>query len=227
MSLNNTLRNGQLVNSTNPLQNFVRDWAVWALRFIPRLEYRLQLGPRLEGPVKYSYLPGMPFLPEHNGGVYFLQTYCIELGDRTETVRFSDDILFAKEKTKLFQIVVLLDSVQDLATIICDFHYISSDQFDTKESTVLVPACTKSPSDDFIRHGNSVFRAATAEEFSQSELCSGRSIPRGYDASQMWEMFQSTRYVIVRPDRFVYAAVSTSVELEQAARKLSELFPME
>ncbi|KAH8433016.1 putative monooxygenase [Aspergillus melleus] len=228
-SLNNTLRNGQLVSSKNPVQNFIRDWALWGMRFIPSLEYRLQLGPRLEGPVQYAHVAGMPFLPGFNGGVYFPQIYCMELGTPEPDVLFTDDVIFAQGKEKLFQIVVLLGSSAELSSAMADLegiHRISGGHLGAKESTILLPASTKESS-EHCTGDPTIYRAATADEFAQSELCSGRPTPRDYDASQVWRMFRSKRYVVVRPDRFVYAACATRAELEQAARGIVELFPME
>ncbi|KAI9035136.1 putative monooxygenase [Aspergillus affinis] len=228
-SLNNTLRNGQLVSSKNPVQNFIRDWALWVMRFIPSLEHRLQLGPKLEGPVQYSHEAGMPFLPGFNGGVYFPQIYCVKLGAHEPDVLFTDDVIFSKGKANLFQVVVLLGSSAELPSAMAELDGIDqiSGHLGAKESTMLVP---EPPSDSSIciTTGDfTVYRAATADEFARSELCSGRPTPRGYDPSQMRRMFQSKRYVIVRPDRFVYAACATRTELEQAARGIVELFPLE
>lgn len=225
-SLSNTLRNGQVLSSTNPLQNFIRDWVLWGMQFIPSLEYRLRLGQRLEDPVQYFHVDEMPFLSELGGGVYFPQIYCVKLGDRSEEVLFTDDVVFAKNKVKLFQIVVLLDAAEDSSSALTDLQSIdrvSGGHLSAEESTVLAPVSA----DGLLNAGHPIFRAATAEEFAQSELCSGRPTPRDYDESQLWQMFRSKRYLIVRPERFVFAVCASRAELEQAARELVDMFPLE
>lgn len=86
-SLNTTLRNGQLVSSTNPVQNFIRDWAIQVMQLIPLIRHQLELGPRSEGPVTYTHWGGMPFLHYLLGGIAFPQTYCTELMELDNRVR--------------------------------------------------------------------------------------------------------------------------------------------
>lgn len=210
------------------MQNFIRDWALWVMQLIPSVKRQLELGPRSQGPVRYIHSEGMPFLPEFDGGISFPQTYCTKLENQRSQVFFTDDVIFANEKTKLFQIVVLLGSPAEATSAVQDLEgidHISGGHLSPGEATLLVPADRTFPGVSGV--DNQLFRAATAEEFAQSDLCLARPEPRGYNASQIWQTMKSKRYVIVRPDRFVYAACVTSAQLEQAAKKLTELFPLD
>lgn len=225
-----TLRNGQLVNSTNTVQNFIRDWALWVMQLIPTVKHQLELGPRREGPVRYIHSDDMPFLPHLNGGISFPQAYCTDMVDLDNRIRFTDDVIFSKEKTKLFQLVVLLGvptqaraAMQELDGI----DGLSDGHLSVKETTMLVQAEKCFPEGDGSRlDGVSLFRTATANEFKQSDLCVGRPDPRGYNDSQIWGIMKGMRFVIVRHDRFVYAACATRAELVEAAKSLAESLPL-
>lgn len=69
-----------------------------------------------------------------------------------------------------------------------------------------------------------LYRSVSAEEFAQSNLCQARPLPYGYNETLMWESKASKRYVLLRPDKFVFAACSTKAEFEQAVRTLVEMF---
>lgn len=229
-SLNTTLRNGQLVSSTSPVQNFIRDWAFRIMQLIPPIKHQVELGPRSAGPVSYTHSDGMPFLPNHHGGIAFPQTYCTGLVDLDNRVHFTDDVIFATEKTKLFQIVVLLDKPsQAIAAIqeMSGLDDLSDGHLSTQEATLLVQTKDSLPNDESTGFASlSLFRTATAEEFEQSDLCVGRPEPHGYNDSQIWNVMKGKRFVIVRHDRFVYAACDTRVELVEAAKCLGKSLPL-
>jgi hypothetical protein len=46
----------------------------------------------------------------------------------------------------------------------------------------------------------------------------------GYDETLMWKSIGGTRYVVLRPDRFVFAVCNTETELAKAAACLAQLF---
>jgi hypothetical protein len=229
-SLNTTLRNGQFVSSTNPVQNFIRDWAIRVMQLIPLIRHQLELGPRSEGPVTYAHSDGMPFLHYLLGGIAFPQTYCTELMELDNRVRFTDDVIFSKEKIKLFQVVVLLGKPSQAIAAIQDMDGIdglSDGHLSTKEATLLVQTKDCLPNDESTRFTSlSLFRTATAEEFEKSDLCVGRPKPRGYNDSQIWNVMKGKRFVIVRHDRFVYAACDTRAELVGAAKSLGKSLPL-
>lgn len=229
-SLNTTLRNGQLVSCTNTVQNFIRDWALWIMQMIPPIKHQLELGPRSEGPVRYTHSDGMPFLSHLHGGIAFPQTYCTEVLEVDHLVRFTDDVIFSQRKTKLFQIVVLLDEPPQATATIQEMDGIdglSGGHLSANEATLLVQAKTCLPNDENIGFASlSLFRTATAKEFEDSDLCVGRPEPHGYNESQIWNVMRGKRFVIVRHDRFVYAACDTRAELVEAAESLRESLPL-
>jgi hypothetical protein len=218
------------VSSTNPVQNFIRDCAFRVMQLIPPIKHQLELGPRSEGPVAYIHSDGMPFLPYLHGGIAFPQTYCTELVGLDNRVRFTDDVIFSKEKTKLFQIVVLLDKPSQAIAAVEEMDGVdglSDGHLSTKEATLLVQAKDCLPNDENTGFTSlSLFRTATAKEFEQSDLCVGRPKPHGYSDSQIWDVMKGKRFVIVRHDRFVYAACDTRAEMVEAAKGLGESLPL-
>jgi hypothetical protein len=227
-SLAATVRNGAMVNSRNPIQIFIRDWVLWLIQLIPSWRHRLEQGPRSAGVTRYTNPHGgLPFLSEFLGGVNFPQTYCISLGHDSQ-VQFTDDVIFrtgkSKTKTKLFQVVVLLNTLDDLSAATHELLGIDkiTDEISIEESTFFIPrtsvATRKILADDLDAR---VFRTAEGREFAESDLCLNRPGPRGYDETLMWKEMKGRRFVILRPDRFVFAACRTRAELEIAVREIS------
>jgi hypothetical protein len=70
------------------------------------------------------------------------------------------------------------------------------------------------------RPGVSIVRVATADEFTNSDLCSNRPEPRYYDELRIGKEVAGARYVVVRKDRFIYAACTSLVELKSALERL-------
>lgn len=228
-SLASTVRNGAMVSSRNPVQIFIRDWALWFIQLIPSLKHWLELGPRSEGPVRYTHSAEMPFIPDLHGGISFPQTYCAVLQEGS-LVQFTDDVIFGDGKKKLFQIVVLLSCLDELGHASNEIDGIDrvSDELSPEEATFFVPrmslldiSAKKGPCGNF---NSRLFRTATDDEFAESNLCLKRPPPRGYNETLMWQSVSGARYVILRSDRFVFAACNTRLELEQAARKLAGFF---
>ncbi|VUC24151.1 unnamed protein product [Clonostachys rosea] len=230
-SLASTVRNGDMVNSKNPLTIFVRDWSLWLLQFIPSMKRKLELGPRVYGPSRYEYSLGMAFMPDLGGGCSFGQSYCVELKGRDVReghVQFSDDVIFEPTKQKLFQIVVLLDNTEQSTNAENELQGLDSisSRLSPAEATMFV----RRRSLDKVSMAREltnrrIFRTATGIEFGQSRLCDGHPQPRGYEEECMWNGLEGKRYIIVRYDRFIFAACNSRAELEKAARRLSELFP--
>jgi hypothetical protein len=225
-SLAATVRNGSIVNSRNHIQILVRNWTLWLLQLIPAWKHRLELGPKGEGPVQYMHAEGMPFIPELLGGSNFPQTYCVPLGNGSQ-VQFTDDAIFRDGKSKLFQVVVLIDGLDDLSTAIDAVAGIGHliDELSVEECTVFVPRHSLpmlSGEGAHTQLDNRLFRTATDGEFAKSNLCLNRAIPRGYDETLMWKGMKGSRFIILRPDRFVFAACRTKSELELAASILAQ-----
>jgi hypothetical protein len=66
---------------------------------------------------------------------------------------------------------------------------------------------------------SSVYRLATAEEFAGSPLCRGRPKPEYYDPHQLAKALGRSMFVLVRPDRIVYAACDDVSQLEKEVRE--------
>ncbi|KAL3460086.1 hypothetical protein BJX64DRAFT_263683 [Aspergillus heterothallicus] len=227
-SLAATVRNGDMVNTKNTLHGFFRDWALWGMQCIPSWKHWLELGPRAEGPIQYAHAPGLPFLPDMSGGRCFAQTYCVAMSSTESRVCFTDDAIFASSKTCPFQVVVLLPDLNSLAPTLDELQQIEQVAprlLDFSEATIFVPR--KSVSAGAKGPNGRLYRSATAEEFGRSKLCYGRPFPRGYNEDLMWQSMSGKRYVILRPDRFVFAACKSVSELGVAARRLEGMFSKE
>jgi hypothetical protein len=201
---------------------FIRNWGLWFLQLIPSWKHWLEQGPRGDGPTQYTHSPGMPFMPEFSGGLCFPQTYCISL-QTNAGVQFTDDVIFAEKRTP-FQIVVLLDHPNERDIAVQDLANIKPSPLlsPSSEATIFVPrtSCT----DQAGTCEYPLFRSATGDEFARSALCKSRPQPRGYHEMLMWQSVGGRRYVVLRFDRFVFAACKDGVELAKAVSHLNELF---
>lgn len=175
--------------------------------------------------VKYHWEDdkGMAFLPQYAGGGNFPQVYCMKLDGRN-TVRFTDDVIFAEDKKALFQIIVLLESMQDLQQAkagLLGIGKASHGVVQEEEATFIIHSTD--PQLPAI-NGHDVYRLATGDEFSADpDLCGGRPEPRYYDPERMIKESQNKRFIILRPDRFVFAACDTAEDLHGAAKELCYL----
>ncbi|KAJ5814582.1 monooxygenase [Penicillium riverlandense] len=223
-SLASTVRNGDMVTGEGLLHILTRDWGLWLLQMVPSLKHWLERGPRGEGPTRYTHSPDMPFMSELNGGLCFPQTYCVSLQPHAE-VQFTDDVIFEDGK-QMFQLIILLDDIGEAESALDDLRKTrnASERLLLDEATFFVPrtACSTSTLPDALEHR--VFRSATGEEFAQSPLCISRPLPRGYDERLMWRSVSGNRYVLLRFDRFVFAACKTRVELQRATERLADAF---
>ncbi|KAL3442483.1 hypothetical protein BJX65DRAFT_298994 [Aspergillus insuetus] len=235
-SLAATVRNGDMVNTKSSLQGFLRDWTMWSMQLIPSWKHWLERGPRAEGPIRYIHEAGMPFLPGMKGGVCFAQTYCVPFtdadADARPSIQFTDDAIFAPGKTKLFQLVVLLPDVDTLSQTLDHLEELSQNRdtpalFSYSEATFFIPrTSTHDSTTDRIPDAvtDRVYLTATAEDFADSKLCRGRPLPRGYNENLMWESMAGKRFVIVRPDRFVFAACDTVADLDVVVKEVERIF---
>ncbi|KAK0929687.1 hypothetical protein LTR29_016940 [Friedmanniomyces endolithicus] len=225
-SLASTVKNGSMVNTKNPITILISDWSLWFLQMIPPVRRWIESGPRANGRTRYTYPAGLPFLPERGGGVLFSQTFCLPLvTDDSNCMAFTDDVIFTGKKQRLFQLVVLtsgdLNELRRLKAELGSLRTVCA-RLDTDEATFFiqrrfVPAHRTA---DDARISNT-YRTATADEFERSPLCIGRPKVRDYKENDMWEGVKHKAVVILRPDRFVFAAVDTSEELEAALAFLS------
>ncbi|KAJ5365229.1 monooxygenase [Penicillium concentricum] len=223
-SLGSTIRNGDMVNGKSLLHILIRNWGMWFLQLIPSWKHWLEQGPRGDGPTRYTHSAGMPFMPEFDGGLCFPQTYCIAL-DPDANVQFTDDVIF--RSGNVFQLVVLLNGLHELDAALEDLDEIfQMGLLSADDATFFVPRISNT---NYAAHKQAdrwhrVFRTATGEEFAQSSLCADRPVPRGYDEDLMWKSVGAKRYVIVRMDRFVFAACNTKADLAKVTSSLARIF---
>lgn len=184
---------------------FIRDWYLWFVQLIPSWKHQLEMGSRRMGMTTYDYEPGMTFVPG-SGGKQLPQVYCKEAGKEDGKVLFTDDIIFGGKKG-LFQILVLLDCAEEYEA--------------TKEALVGVENGEEAT---FLVHDpyaskKGIFRIATAAEFAADEVCAGRPVPMHYDEYRLKKEV-GKRFVVVRPDRFIFAACDDREGLDEALGKM-------
>ena len=144
------------------------------------------------------------------------------------SVQFTDDVIFAEGKKGIFQIVLLLNGLQGLKSATDDIYGIEGNGFFLPDdATFFVPRMSVHASANDHEQGfvsTRLYRSASTEEFAQSDLCQFRPRPYGHNETLMWKTMAGKLYILLRPDRFVFAACSTKADLEQAARRLVEVF---
>ncbi|CAN9267379.1 unnamed protein product [Alternaria alternata] len=231
-SLASTIENGAYVCETDPLKIFVRDWYLWGMQLVPSWKRWLEQGNRKEGLTRYEWQEkgNMAFLPGGSGGgKNFPQVYCVGVADKEEKkgVRFTDDVIFEQGKKGLFQLVVFIDGVMDLHRIqplLNDIECVSGGVLRAAETTFFFKT-TNNPQTSWTlpSHHSNVYRLATGHEFAASPLCQGRPEPQYYEPDRIWRESGSKQFVILRPDRFVFATCKDVFELKRAAAKLTGL----
>lgn len=113
-SLAATIVNGNLCNERNALKITLRNWSLWFQQLLPSWRHQMELGQRQEGMARYDWKPGYPFLASKNGGRAFPQVFCLPYRAPRSRPLFTDDVIFAKSKSGLFQVVVLLQDPKDM-----------------------------------------------------------------------------------------------------------------
>ena len=220
-SLATTIENGRFVTESNPIKIFLRTCYLFILHMIPSWRRQLRLGRRKEGMVRYHHSPGFPFIPGCNGGLCLPQVYCkamFPLPEGVGEVFFTDDVIFGAHKTGLFQLLVYIRNLSGLAQAretVSDIEDISKGEITSGDVTFLVEAMADLDDDANITEQDltSVFRLASAQEFAASALCHERPEPRFYDPYYMGKALDGNRFVIVRPDRFIFAACNSRQDL--------------
>lgn len=216
-SLASTIENGGFVCESNPLKIMLRDIYLWTIQLVPSWRHELQLGRRKEGMVQYHHSEGMPFLPELGGGLCLPQVYCRSVRKEATQIFFTDDVVFARGKKAFFQILVLADSIEDAISCrdaMTRIGELCNGEINPDEATTLI----EDPTCETRENINYIFRVASGEEFANSSLCEKRPSPKYYDASIIGKYLKRRKFIILRPDRFVFAACNTLEELERAAR---------
>lgn len=189
------------------------------MHLVPAWRRQLRLGRRKEGMTRYKHSPGMPFLPHFNGGGCLPQVYCRAASQPNGEVFFTDDVLFAKHKSGLLQLLVYLKNLTDLPAAqeeLSCIEEMSKGEIQAAEVTFLVEDMGPKEAAVAGKDMSSVFRLATAQEFALSPLCHGRPEPQFYDPYCLGNALEGNKYVIVRPDRFIFAACQDKKGLETA-----------
>ena len=222
-SLAATIENGEYVTEADPIKVMIRDWYLWALQQIPSWKRWLEKGARRDGMVRYEHQPGLAFLPDLGGGICFPQVYCRRIGEKQDSsnVMFTDDLIFARHKKGIFQVVALLDWVEEVpraAADLEDAQNLSKGLVLPGDATYIIQdpsATTTGTSQELSEY--TIARIATGDEFAADEkLCGQRPVPMYYDMYRMGLEVKWRRYVILRRDQFVFAACSNGVELKRA-----------
>lgn len=187
---------------------------------------------------RYDYAPGMPFLPEYLGGKSFPQVFSAPIdGPAPPVPTFTDDTIFAPNKTGIFQIVALLDSIDQIRSARADISHIQQPEslltLDVAEATYIVHGEVPSVRDAPALLGKeipseNVIRVLGADEYTaagHTNAALERQFPRPeplyYDPNRIRKDLGADKvYAIVRWDRFVFAACRTAAELERAISSL-------
>ncbi|OAQ99505.1 hypothetical protein LLEC1_01697 [Akanthomyces lecanii] len=226
-SLRSTVENGRYLTEKSPVRIFIRDWYLWMLQQVPSWRHWLHLGSRREGMTRYTWedAKGMAFLPQLGGGVNLPQVFATD-GDAEPfdaPVFFTDDILFNSSKDGLFQLLVILsptEALQGVDEMLQGVEAASDGHIQENDVSVFVGSTDTCSVDQLHRK---VYRFATGDEFAKSSLCSGRPAPIGYDPDTMVKVIGVDKFVVLRPDRFVFAICSTKAELLHAAEQVRNL----
>ncbi|RDW94158.1 putative monooxygenase [Aspergillus mulundensis] len=214
-SLAVTIRNGEFVTEGNPLKIFLRSCYLFIMNLVPSWRRELRLGHR-KGMIRYQFAAGMPFIPDLNGGLCLPQVYC---KSRTGEVFFTDDVIFHPSKRGLFQLLIYLENPSELESAresVSSIEGFAKGEIHLDEATYVINETEQSFDSSNLHGADSVYQLASAEEFAKSPLCEGRPEPQYYDMHYLGKTLGGSKFVIVRPDRFIYAACSNGEELKQA-----------
>lgn len=224
-SLASTIRNGDLVTESNPIKIFLRDWFFWFILCLPSWKRDIESGGRAKSMTRYKHQPGMPFLSQHCGGRQFAQIYVWNFA--SNRVSFSDDLIFGPKKKFLFQLIVLPDTFEEAATLLSQAQSVPTNSFvSITEATIIVQDVSASASSQEQLNVRAAYvaRVATGEEFAADPvLCKNRPKPKYYDPLRMHRELDHMKFVLVRPDRFVYAACKSSTELVEIVKGMSSV----
>ena len=209
-SLAATIQNGEYVTERDAFKVFVRDWSLWLQQLVPSWKRQLEKGPRASGMTRYMHAEGLPFLP--SGGLLLPQVYVRHF--KSSRVMFSDDLIFSQGKCGLFQLLLLPDSTREATEMTAEVQQLPTNKLiHPGEATVLIQTINIPISYLQTEGGMSMARVATGKEFAATVLCRNRPAPQHYDAYRIREELPGMKYVLVRPDRFVYAACKSAGEL--------------
>ncbi|PIG86619.1 monooxygenase [Aspergillus arachidicola] len=193
-SLASTIENGKFVCEAHFGKILVRDWYLWLVQLVPSWKRHLQLGQRKDGLIRYVHYEGMPFMPGLNGGLNLPQVFCTDTNGKPF---FTDDVIFR-----------FLRAVEEL----------SRGEVAADHVPFVIEKITKHGAED----DRNLFQIASAEEFAQSPLCRGRPEPAYYEPFLIRTEARA-KYIIVRPDRVVFAACEDEQSLKTAMSCMKDI----
>lgn len=181
----------------------------------------MQQGPRKEGPVRYNYSTGMPFVPDLNGGLNVPQVYCRDMSGK---IHFTDDVIFRQPAPGIFRMFVYLDNSADIPAARETLKKVEkwSRGEIIANSIPFIIEDVEYGKGDITTGRHTVYQLARGEEFAKSTLCINRPEPILYDEYQLRDKIGG-KFVILRPDRFIFAACSEEDELERAVESMLEV----
>lgn len=166
---------------------------------------------------KYNDAEGLPFLP--SGGLLLPQVYAWDF--KSSRVTFSDDLIFSPDKKGLFQLLLLPDSAEEAKQLVQELRDGPRQKLVVAEATILIQNSDVDPSQVQLEPDMVVARVATGEEFACTSLCYNRPAPQYYDLCRISKEFKGTMSLVVRPDRFVYAACRSCKDLTGVLDRLA------
>jgi hypothetical protein len=181
---------------------------------------------------RYAYSPGLHFLAELGGGVLLPQVYARALVPNMSGIFFTDDVIYAPGKQGLFQLIILLDSTAELFTTLrqlrsLDIDGLSNNLVKQSECVTIIhdlmATLPESQQKEFGNQQSQIIRAASGAEFAASMLCKDRPEPRYYEPYRIREEVRGRKFVLIRPDRFVFAACTNIEELSGALRLIEPI----
>ena len=179
--------------------------------------------------VKYDWTPGMPFLKDYEGGRCLPQVFSALIdGPAPAMPTFTDDTIFAGKKQCLFQVVVLLDELAGVSAAekeLAGIDTCSAGELRAQEATFLIHdfATPRRRSVEAQRQDLNIIRVVTASEYEEvsalhPENAVHRPNPQFYNPNRIRDDVGHDKvFIIVRPDRFIFAACRDRTELEHTA----------
>ena len=227
-SLAATVENGNYVTEGNPIRVFMRDILFTLIQLVPSWKRGLERGARTEGMCYYAHQRGLHFL-KSSGGLLLPQIYCRSLFPDNPSIQFTDDVIFASHKRGLFQLVVIVEAVEEIEEnsrqlSSLDIYELSSGFMEQSESTIIVHDLEvslegmKSTGHETINV--TAVRIASKAEFASSALCENRPEPRYYDPHRITKETRGRKFLVVRPDRFTFATCANIYDLREALKAI-------
>ena len=241
-SLASTIENGNYCNEASKLKAFLRNWYLWLIQLVPSWRYDLELGPRKAGMTRYDYIPGAPFLPDYGGGISFPQVFAGPIDQLAPALpMFTDDAIFSKQKRGIFQVVALIDSLEQLQSaqeqvLSLGADYNRDDIVSLTETTYIVHNQAHQNAEATLLSAlpagaTNIVRVVGAKEYkavgeTTEAIASGfpRPQPLFYEPNRIYkELGKDVAFVIVRWDRIVFARCRNLAELKEALSKVEDV----